>query len=522
MISTARRPIAVAKVQWWTDKSIHILCPFCDEIHQHGFDGDYSGGHLRVAHCNYRLSSTTLRAQEYELAFPLGGYEIDKDNLRFVAGGARIPEENLDQQAADKLRDDFRAIVEEKPLWTDIEEFTLESEELSESSSESLSESEKFDRIVSDMVLGDVKSVRQYLSSTSKARRIFLYGVESWNVLGPEVLVDDELEDHTPPTSGKTTLHLAACEKYPQVVELLLEEGADVNAPDLDGRTPLMEAALWGRLENIEILLHHGADVSSTCIHNNHLRCAADFARRLSDNEKTRRARKGYNEDSYRGDFDRREILRLLEDPPPELSTPQLDSFTFSKPLKTSTTLSLTTHYSLPSPWKTVARLIRGEVLPEISAMSGWAHSQSDNIQVAGQDLTPDVLSLCKVINFTLDPYPCDQGIPGRFNACHAEKQLIAYFIHKHIFLSTELIIPEQPNIDIDDFMATLSLVGVSDEALERNWREHVKKEEERIYRTKLVELSQASPAVRVQEAVILSSRPTKAFLRFDSTEEST
>ena len=34
--------------------------------------------------------------------------------------------------------------------------------------------------------------------------------------------------------------------------------------------------------------------------------------------------------------------------------------------------------------------------------------------------------------------------IPGQFHACHAEKQLIAYFISKHVFLSLETRAPEK------------------------------------------------------------------------------
>ncbi|KAM0547222.1 hypothetical protein ACHAPJ_010484 [Fusarium lateritium] len=139
--------------------------------------------------------------------------------------------------------------------------------------------------------------------------------------------------------------------------------------------------------------------------------------------------------------------------------------------------------------------------------MSGWTHSNADSIQVAGRDWTPEVLRLCEIINFTLDPTPIDQGISGQFNACHAEKQLIAYFVHKHPFLSTELIIPEKPAMDVDGTLATLSLVGLSDEALERHRREQAQKEEERIYRTKLVKLSQICPDASVRKADILSSK---------------
>ena len=34
----------------------------------------------------------------------------------------------------------------------------------------------------------------------------------------------------------------------------------------------------------------------------------------------------------------------------------------------------------------------------------------------------------------------CDQGIPGQFYACHAEKQLIAYFVYRHLILAHEIL----------------------------------------------------------------------------------
>lgn len=67
-------------------------------------------------------------------------------------------------------------------------------------------------------------------------------------------------------TSGKSALHMATCEMYPDIVKLLLEYGADPNARTVDGWIPLMEAALWGRLGNVKHLLDHGANKSVQCV----------------------------------------------------------------------------------------------------------------------------------------------------------------------------------------------------------------------------------------------------------------
>lgn len=137
--------------------------------------------------------------------------------------------------------------------------------------------------------------VRDFLD-TSQDQEIFVLGVESWeDPYDPSS--DDEATNSEPrrsvDTSGKTTLHTAACEAYPEMVELLITRGADVNATDLDGRTPLMEAALWGRVENAKLLLQHGAQKHLPCIENDRIHRAVDFAKRTKRNAASRWARSG-------------------------------------------------------------------------------------------------------------------------------------------------------------------------------------------------------------------------------------
>lgn len=70
--------------------------------------------------------------------------------------------------------------------------------------------------------------------------------------------------------------------------------------------------------------------------------------------------------------------------------------------------------------------------------MSGWEHEKSEAISIAGEGWTERVFDVSSVVGHTLTPGEYDQGEPGRFNASHAEKQLIAYFIKKHVFLPGE------------------------------------------------------------------------------------
>lgn len=99
--------------------------------------------------------------------------------------------------------------------------------------------------------------------------------------------------------------------------------------------------------------------------------------------------------------------------------------------------------YEIPSPHKTIARLERGGKYPSVAAMSGWGHGKTVPL-VSGKDLTPEVLRIANIIGHTLVPDTRDNGIPGQYHACHAEKQLIAYFISRHVFLEPESRAPEK------------------------------------------------------------------------------
>ncbi|KAI1806693.1 DYW family of nucleic acid deaminases-domain-containing protein [Daldinia bambusicola] len=281
------------------------------------------------------------------------------------------------------------------------------------------------------------------------------------------------------------------------MVQLLLEKGADVNAVDCNGRTALMEAALWGRLRNVELLLNAGAEESKRCIDRSQLLRAVDFAKPLRKNAKERRWRAGllYKEDTYARDRDREEIVRLLDDAADEPSLCELDGFEFQRPSNDRRILSLTILYYLPNEYKAVARMIRGGGLLEVSAISGWLDKRNQNIDLAGDIWTANVFKLCDLIGFTLkphdnDPRPSEEYKPGKFYACHAEKQLVAYFVHKHLF--DELLIPAETSIE-----SLVSGLTIKEE-----------QEHEAEYKAKLRDLRDASPDPRLKKAFIVVNKP--------------
>lgn len=97
---------------------------------------------------------------------------------------------------------------------------------------------------------------------------------------------------------------------------------------------------------------------------------------------------------------------------------------------------------------KTVARLERGGQFAKIAAMSGWSHNELPSIEVSGKDWTDEVIRIAAQVGHVLAPDPRqDQGVPGRFHASHAEKQLIAYFIDRHVFLPRDRV----PKKELED-----------------------------------------------------------------------
>lgn len=90
-----------------------------------------------------------------------------------------------------------------------------------------------------------------------------------------------------------------------------------------------------------------------------------------------------------------------------------------------------------------VARFECGGKYLFIAAMSGWSHDKTVSL-ISGKDLTPEVLRIANIVGYAFAINSRDRGVSGQFQACHAEKQLIAYFISRHVFLETESRAPER------------------------------------------------------------------------------
>ncbi|SPJ73913.1 uncharacterized protein FTOL_03643 [Fusarium torulosum] len=490
-----------ANVVWWNSCSMYIRCPHCDKIHRHGFNGNYHAKHRRVSHCE--------SCETYTICFPSDGlYEIDRSRSLYVRAGADPAAYFAQFDPAPKVD------VSDRRKWTEAQE-EVELDGLSLG----LIRRNRLELTVSDMVMGRLQTVRSYLE-TSQEKDIFLHGVEAFTYRHPSIdegdasqniLNSDQDGNHedtrteieTTMTSGITALYMAACEMYPEMVELLLDFGADPNVRTVDGRTPLMEAAIWGRLENVKCLLSHGADKSITCIRKGKSLRAIDFAADTRENSEERYNRSGnkhqvYKEVTHERNQDRMAIVRELSDEVGEVESRNTETFSHPNVFALTTLrdgrsiISLLANFDVPTRHKTIGILFRGDTIggpgfPPVAAMSGWKH-QSDpelNVQIEGRTWTDEVLRLCRIVGHHLPADERDQGRPGQFKACHAEKQLTAYFVSKHVFLP--------PDLAADDFgMSSLSLDTSQSEC------EH---------QDTLNELQKVQPPERLQKGTVLASR---------------
>lgn len=491
---------------------MYIRCPYCSDIHHHGFVGYQE--QYRVTHCESRGS--------YKICFPLNGqYEIDKSRGYYVFAGADPsayfarfdPVEKVDVSGKRKW---YEAKEEGEADKTYCDQLQQCSKALGREPSREFKPVTRLEVAVSDMVMGRIKELRAYLE-TSSEKDLFLHGVDAsqwrshdideWDAY-LDLLQSSEAENIEPPeerivntsTSGETALHMAACEMHPDIVKLLLDYGADPNARTVDGRTPLMEAALWGRSENVKLLLDHGADKSIQCVLRGAGFVAVDFAKYTKDNRKERYERSGgkcrvYQEATYERDEERDTILRDLGDETvnnghcAQASGLRLQGFATTLVMDGGVIISMLANFNVPGRNKTIGILFRSELngtsaFPPVAAMSGWSHEPNLdlNVQIAGRKWTDEVFYLCQITGHGLPRHGYDRGKPGQYHACHAEKQLIAYLVSKHMFL------PCDTDDEADFGLSSLSL---DDQSLQKKAR-------------KLVDIE---PPHRLRNAVILVSR---------------
>ncbi|KAL9617356.1 MAG: hypothetical protein Q9160_007844 [Pyrenula sp. 1 TL-2023] len=484
-----------ADALWWDSRNVHVRCPCCSKIHRHSFSGDYDlGKSRRTAHCDIRTLSVGFY---YSFNFPFSGeygaaaYEIDKINKRYIALGVEVEQseyDDLEKGLADLYLGEEGKKIRSLEKWEDAdEEITINSNDEVPAQTAEVDETFKVKRI--DLVLGnmlysgDVDYVRKYIDVSPNAQ-IFLRGISR---------------------NGRSALLLAAAKEYSAMVKLLLERGSDVDfRRRKDGRTPLMEAALWGRYENVKHLVEHGAKKH---IKDNHGFTAVDLAKPSERNEEERYERAGgedaiHHEIAFTANRARKMIVSLLEEAGDKIrilhSKDNFDRYVFRESSPgTIELLGPIAEYRLPYLGETIARLERGNSYHPIAAMSGYTHNEGNGV-LSGIHWTSMAQDLAKAAGHALkieEAY--DRGIPGNFYACHAEKQLMAYLVNKHVFLESEIKPREVRRVKAVQRY-------VDDNGLERTLK--LETEDEEIPAGQLHDLAAVMPPVMLKKATILVS----------------
>ncbi|KAK3070784.1 hypothetical protein LTR53_009845 [Teratosphaeriaceae sp. CCFEE 6253] len=387
-----------APVLRWNADFVYIRCPFCEKVHTHGIGDDYSNS-LRNPHCG----TTSSRSYPlYRFRYPFSetnntaAYEIEKSRGFYVAVEAKTAE--LDVESLEKAFSDFNLGRGPSSVshWKNAKEMItigLEDQAFKRLHDHFGGENtfvfKRLDHVVSRMLAyGDHGCVKNYLHTGAEVG-MFLFGT------------DEE---------GNSALNLAACEKYADVVKLLLDHGVDVNHRNKAGRSPLMEAALWGRIDNVKYLLEHGAnkDLRDSCG-----RWVAQFAEVSPSNDEERYNRLGrevqvYKENTFIANQARRVIVELLRRSEDDLIGETItqddtsDAYSFNKTGRGSIRLvAPIAEFPIPHEWRTIATLQRQSKHPLIAAMSGWSHKESE-ITVAGRDWTDEVMRISEIVDHPL------------------------------------------------------------------------------------------------------------------------
>lgn len=377
---------------------------------------------------------------EHPEAAKLGlSFEIDKVNKRFKTIGVDAEEATGD--SLDGLVDDFQASA-----LTDNED---EAED-EENNNKGLKSTKTVERISN--FLEDDENAIDFVGFCVSNKLCWARNVYGKSPQQSRLVVEKD-------KAGNTVLSMTAMDGHDEVVEFLLEKGAKVHTVNAKGRTPLMEAALWGRSAVVKRLMSHGASVNDK---DREGRPALDLAKDCRRNEEERASRSRM----YSGNLDKRQQRRIIT----ALlggsfsHSSRISKTTIGKaapariyrsgvPGISSTYTLLTSAIEMPVEnfHKTVAFLNRGGSFPVVRAKSGWSNITEDPDYLDSFHWTNEVFKVCKTIRHKVSPDKYDGAEPGMFNACHAEKQLMAFFAHKHRFAKEEL--------DEDEDLAKLSLV---------------------------------------------------------------
>lgn len=428
-------PLAVAI--WWTHCTVAVRCPYCQRIHKHGCVlPSHHDLTSRASHCGgqpamYLDYTLIFPFSEHPKAAELGlCFEIDKVKKRFRTNGFETEEPGRSE--IDSLAAAFGAA----------------------SLSDNRGEDDDKDCDDEYELRGDEEQEqewkRNFLDQDADATDFVSFCVSN-NLLRAQKVYQQSLQQsrllYEQNSAGDTVLCMTSMDGHDEVVDYLLRQGSKPDTVNAKGRTPLMEAALWGHSAVVKLLLDARA---STELRDCNGRTALDLAQEYRRNEDERASRSRL----YSDDRDKRQrrliIVALLGG---SLLQPKVPSGinigrTSSARIYRSGVNGISSSIALLTPAvevpvekfsKTVALLDRGRLFPIVYAKSGWSTITSEPDFLDNSHWTNEVIQLCESIGYKLTNHYLDGDQPGRFNACHVEKQLMAFFAYKHRFTRKEI-----------------------------------------------------------------------------------
>lgn len=438
--------ILAAHVLQWDARDVTIRCPYCQKKHHHGtgackWNPSNLTGQSRVSHCGENFRGF----DQYRLHYPFEddteptSWEIEKEQGKFVTIGLPRHTSYDDDDRASISDDEIRVVCE-------IDNEDSENEEPNKSLSLSdkvrgLSVGPRQPQIPASpepRLSFDEKMTRdqEYRFSVYVSHCILNEGV------GIRALMANYNDDFLSVSdrTGNNGIALTAVEGHLQLLQWLHEQGCDIHNRNCRGRTPLMIASLWGRVHIVDYLLEKGADAT---LRDHKGRSALDLALPDPHNRNERKRRMVVYREPHEADRYRHRIAIQLQislgtvppakyDPTPERQRNTTGFFLDSWSSSHSGAIDyyeLDQRYSIPDARKAIGRLDRGPLFPVISAMSGYSHSEWDPLTVLDNaKWTEEVMDLGRRLNV-----PVEQSY-----ASHVEKQLLAFYVSKHVLLDDE------------------------------------------------------------------------------------
>ncbi|KAG9254521.1 ankyrin repeat protein [Emericellopsis atlantica] len=416
----------------WNSKCLYVICPYCQSRHHHGSPHGTDPVKTQVAHCG-------PPSGDYQLCYPFEAqaqakysYRIAKEKGYFVTVGVQATGEGEESEEESDDYDDACDMADD----TSTDSWGL----LREQHNSHRDQTEPLQSRFGGLSVGDPqlqkdlveKESTQFLQDPSYRQELFVSYCVPNHVYDIASLLwkyqDDPFVSRRN-KEGENCIALAAIEGHLEMVRYLHQKGGNLDNINNRGWTPLMEAALWGRLEVVKYLLNHGADPR---VKDRKGRNAYFYSRPSRRTARMRLLRNDHYEDSSEDEDNRRRVALMLGAFETVTNGEQISMPVSSSDLRTGhfeTTTSVI-----------VARLERGGPFPAVSAASGWRTDFSSDYILNNSFWRDRVLELCKLIRFDLPGDDRDEsGWPGSYNASHAEKKLVAYYINQHVILPRHL-----------------------------------------------------------------------------------